>query len=465
MDSTERAGHLMGDELKHRISGQVLASDEEGYDEARTIWNARFDSRPEIIVQCASAGDVQAAVRVARDRHVPLTVKSGGHDYAGNSAAQGGLLIDLSGVKSVEIDPMSKQARVGAGATWGDFDREAQAHGLATTGGTVSTVGVAGFTLGGGEGWLSRKYGTASDNLIGAEVVTAQGELVRADAHENPDLFWGLRGGGGNFGIVTSFEYSLHPVGPEVVAGQVIYPADRAPELLRFYRDHFVDAPDELQCFPFLLRIPPVPPFLEAWHGQLALDFVLAYAGTVADGEAALAPFRDLGDPILDVVVAQPYLTLQQSFDAGLGKGNRWYSRAHYFDEVTDEAIDTLIDHLDPFPGAFTVVYFGAGGGAVGRVDPSATAFPHRSAAHGLHVLPGWVDAAEDEAIMAWTRRLHDAMTPHANGSVYVNLLGEDERERIPAAYGANHDRLVKLKKTWDPGNLFRKNHNIEPRG
>jgi FAD/FMN-containing dehydrogenase len=439
------------DELRGRVSGSVLKPGDEGYDDARTTWNARFDSRPDVIVRCSS------------DRDMALTVKSGGHDYAGNSAARGGLLVDLSGLKSVEIDPASMQARVAAGVTWGEFDLAAQGHGLATTGGTMSTVGVAGFTLGGGEGWLSRKHGIAADNLIGADVVTADGRVVRASAHENPDLFWGLRGGGGNFGIVTSFEYALHPVGPEVVAGQVIYPADRAQELLRFYRDHFLDAPDELQCFPFLLRIPPVPPFPEAWHGQLALDFVLAYAGPVADGEAALAPFRELGDPILDAVGPQPYLTLQQSFDVGLAKGNRWYSRAHYFDALTDDAIDTLVGHLDPFPGTFTAVYFGAGGGAVGRVDPAATAFPHRGAAHGLHVFPGWVEPAEDDAIMAWARGLHAAMAPYANGSVYVNLLAEDEPARIPAAYGGNYDRLVRLKKTWDPENLFRRNHNIEP--
>lgn len=451
------------DELASRVSGSVLTHDDDGYDEARTTWNARFESRPDIIVRCASVGDVQAAVRFARDHGLALTVKSGGHDYAGNSAARGGLLVDLSGMKSVEVDPGSKQARVAAGVTWGEFDAAAQGHGLATTGGTVSTVGVAGFTLGGGEGWLTRKHGIAADNLIGAEVVTADGQVARASARENPDLFWGLRGGGGNFGIVTSFEYALHRVGPEVVAGQVIYPADRAHELLRFYRDHFTDAPDELQCFPFLLRIPPVAPFPEARHGQLALDFVLAYAGPVADGEAALAPFRELGDPILDAVGPQPYLTLQQSFDAGLAKGNRWYSRAHYFDALSNEAIDTLLGHLEPFPGAFTVVYFGAGGGAVSRVDPADTAFPHRGAAHGLHVFPGWVDPAEDDAIMSWARALHGAMAQYANGSVYVNLLAEDEPARIRAAYGDNYDRLVRLKKRWDPDNLFRRNHNIEP--
>lgn len=464
MDSTGPTAGLNADELRRRVSGRLLSPGDEGYDKARSTWNARFDSRPALIVQCAGAGDAQAAVRFARERDLPLTVKSGGHDYAGNSAAQGGLLIDLSRLKSVEVDSASRRARVGAGATWADFDREAQAHGLATTGGTVSTVGVAGFTLGGGEGWLARKHGIAADNLIGADVVTAQGELVRASDRENPALLWGLRGGGGNFGIVTAFEYTLHPVGPEVFAGQVIYPASRAPELLRFYRDHFRDAPDELQCFPFLLRIPPIEPFPEARHGELALDFVLAYVGDSSDGEAALAPFRELGDPILDATGPQPYLTLQQSFDAGLPKGNRWYSRAHYFDALTDEAIDTLVDHLEPFPGAFTTVYFGAGGGAVGRVAPDATAFPNRSAEHGLHVFPGWVDPTEDEAIMAWTRRVHEAMAPHANGSVYVNLLGEDERERVPAAYAGNYDRLVSLKKTWDPDNLFRRNHNIEPR-
>jgi FAD/FMN-containing dehydrogenase len=303
------------------------------------------------------------------------------------------------------------------------------------------------------------------DNLRGADVVTAEGDRVRASANENPDLFWAIRGGGGNFGVVTSFEYALHEVGPELLAGQVLYPAARAGELLRFYRDFFSDAPDEVMCYPFLLRVPPLDVFPREFHGTLALDFVVAYVGEVSEGLAHLQPFRDRGDPILDVVAPQPYVDLQQAFDAGMGKGNRWYSRSQRMNELSDEAIDTLVKHLAPFPGEFTSVYLSPPGGARERVAPHATAYPNRSSAHDLHIFPGWIDASQDEEIMAWADAFHEAMAPHGNGSVYVNLLGDGEAGRVPAAYAGNYRRLKELKTKWDPGNLFRGNHNIPPSG
>lgn len=463
MDPLSQGDGTDADDLRSRVGGEVLRSGDDGYDDARAVWNTRFDSRPSTIVRCSEPSDVVAAVNFARDRGVALTIKSGGHDYAGNSASHGGLLVDLSLLTSVRIDADSKQARVGAGVTWGAFDHRAQSVGLAAPGGTVSSVGVAGFTLGGGEGWLARKHGLALDSLVSADMVTADGEIVRASADENPDLFWAIRGGGGNFGVVTTFEFALHEVGPQIVAGQMIYAFEHAEELLRFYRDYFSDAPDEVTCYIFFLRIPPVPPFPEQYHGQLAVDFALFHTGPAEEGLSALAPFQGLGKPILDMVEPQPYLALQQAFDSGLGKGHRWYSRAHYLDELSDEAITTFIRMIEPMPGSFTTAYFSVGGGAVGRADPAATAFPHRNSKFGLHIFPGWDDPAEDAAIMAWTREVHVAMAPHANGGVYVNLLGDDERPRVPAAYGANYSRLAEAKARWDPENLFRVNHNIEP--
>lgn len=449
--------------LASRASGTVLAPGDGGWDEAVKVWNGRFTSRPDLVLRCRTADDVVAAVEAARERGVPLTVKSGGHDYAGNSAAEGGLLVDLSPMASVTVDADARRVVVGPGATWRDVDQATQAVGLATTGGTVSHVGVAGFVLGGGQGWLSPSCGMAVDNLLAAEVVTADGRKVRASADQSPDLFWGLRGGGGNLGIVTSFELALHPVGPDVTAGQVMYPAARGRELLAFYRDHFAEDRDGLMCFPFFLRIPPIEAFPEAMHGQVVLDFVLFHPDPGSAGAEALAPFRELGDPLLDVVGPTRYVDLQQTFDAGMGAGFRWYSRSHHFDVLTDEAIDALVGGLDPFPGAFTTVYLGPEGGAVARVAEDATAYPHRTGGHSLHIFPGWIDPDEDEAVMAWARELYGATSAHGNGRVYVNLLGEDEEDRLDQAYRGNLARLRKLKARWDPDNLLRRNHNVAP--
>jgi FAD/FMN-containing dehydrogenase len=324
-------------------------------------------------------------------------------------------------------------------------------------------VGIAGFTLGGGQGWLTRKYGLAADNLLSAEVVTASGAVVRASSDENPDLYWGLRGGGGNFGIVSRFEYRLHEFGPDVLAGQVIYPLERARELLLWYRDHMKTAPDEVTAFPFLLRIPALPDFPAEIRGKVVLDFVAAYAGPVDEAETHLAPFRAQGSPLMDTIGVVPYTVLQKAFDDGMAKGNRWYSRCLHLDEVSDGFIDTLLDNLDPFPGAFTAVYLGAQGGAVGRVAADATAYPHRGNSDALHIFPGWTDPAEDAAVMAWARDLYGKLRPFAEGGVYVNMLAEDEGDRLPQAYKENLGRLAALKKKWDPHNLFRMNHNIPP--
>ena len=463
MATTTRFDSATLQPLRNRMRGPVLVPGDDGYAAARQIWNARLAGQPAAIAQCTGAADVVAAVEIARTNDVPLAVKSGGHDYAGQSASEGGLMIDLSSMDGVRVDPDAKTAQVQAGATWGAFDHEAQAFGLATTGVTVSTVGVAGSTLGGGTGYLARKHGLALDNLISADVVTAEGELVHASEHETPDLFWGLRGGGGNLGIVTAFEFQLHEVGPEVLAGQIVHPMEASREGLRFYRDVMADAPAALQAYAFFIHVPPIEAFPEEYHGKTALDFVVAYTGDRADAEQALQPLRDFGNPILDGVHPQQYTALQTTFDEGVPKGNRWYSRAHYLDHLSDAAIDTVVERVDPLPGPFSMVYFEPLGGAIADVDPAATAFPHREATCGFHILPGWADPEQDDDIIEWTRGFYEAMAPYSNGGVYVNLLGADESQRIPSAYGANYNRLARLKDAWDPENIFRMNHNVEP--
>ena len=455
--------HSVLKQLRDRMRGPVLAPGDDGYDDARTIWNARLAGQPAAVARCTGPADVMAAVDVARAHDVPITVKSGGHDYAGQSARDGGLMLDLSQMNGIHVDPNAKTAQVQAGATWGAFDHEAQAFGLATPGPTVSTVGVAGSTLGGGTGYLARKHGLALDNLMAADVVTAEGELVHASERENADLFWGLRGGSGNLGLVTAFTFQLHEVGPTVLAGQIVYPMDAARDVLRRYRDVMADAPDALQVYAFFIQVPPTPAFPDAYHGKTALDLVVAYAGDPETGSDVLRPLRDVGDPVLDGVHPQAYTALQRTFDAGVPKGHRWYSKAHYLDRLSDAAIDTVVERVDPLPGPFSMVYFEPLGGAIADVDPAATAFPHRSAAYTFHILTGWDDPGQDDAIIDWTRAFHEAMTPHATGGVYLNLLGADETKRVPAAYGDNLERLATLKHQWDPENLFCNNHNVEP--
>ena len=449
--------------LRQQMGDHVLAPGDAGYDDARHIWNGRFDRRPGAIARCRDAADVKMAVDLARDAGLLPAVKSGGHDYAGNSMCDDGLVIDLSRMNDVAVDADARTVRVGPGARWADVDRETQAFGLVTTGGTVSSVGVAGFTLGGGTGHLVRKYGLALDNLLSVDVVTAGGERLRASEQEHADLFWGLRGGSGNLGIVTSCELRLHDLGTEILAGQIIHPLEAAREALRFYRGFMADAPDDVQCYAFFIRIPPVSPFPESLHGKVAVDLVVSHAGRAALGGKVLGPLRGFGRPVLDTVSLVPYVALQQAFDAGMPAGNRWYSRAHYLAELTDAAIETLVSRVEELPGAFTMVYLEAQGGAIARVAADATAFPHRDAQFALHIFPGWTQASDDEAMIDWARAFHRDMQPHATGGAYVNMLAEDEPDGPQRAYGANRSRLSQLKRRFDPGNLFRLNHNVEP--
>lgn len=447
--------------LSRKIACPVLTRDDPGYDDARRMFNTRFDRHPDVVVQCQSAAEVSAAVDFARANDLLLSVKGGGHSYAANTVGDGGLLIDLAAMNDIEVDPGGKSVRVGAGARWGVVDAATQKYGLAAVGGTVSTVGVAGFTLGGGSGYLSRRYGMAVDNLLAAQVVTASGDRVRASADEHPDLFWALCGGSGNFGVVTAFELALHKVGPEVLAGQIAYRFEDAAKVLKAYRKFMSDAPEEVQCYPFILRVPPIPEFPAEFHGQIAIDLVVFHADPSREDD--LRPLLELGNPILSFIAPQPYLEVQKMFDEALPPGQRWESRAQGFTELTDEVIDTLLAHIEPLPGEFTSAYLAAENGAISRVESGATAYPHRSLAFSLHVLAGWSDPAADDEVTAWTRRCHEAMSPFSTDGVYVNLLGTDEKSRVRAAYGDNYERLVELKRTWDPQNLFHMNHNIEP--
>lgn len=449
-------------ELAGKISGRVFVPADAGFDEARALWNMRLDRRPDVVAQCSRAGDVRASIGFARDHGLRVSVKGGGHSYAAKSVADGGVLIDLSAMKSIHVDVDARTVSVGPGVTCAELDAATQRFGLATPTPTVSSVGAIGAALGGGGGYLSRKYGLMVDNIVSAGVVTANGQLVRASADDHADLFWALRGGGGNFGVVTILELRLHEVGPEVLAGQVVYPFDDAGELLRFFRDFMADAPNEFQCYPFSFKVPPIEAFPERTHGSPVLDFVLYHED--ADAAEFVRPLRELGEPILDVVGPSRYVDLQQTFDLNLPKGHRYHSKAHDLDSLSDGAIDTMVEFVPSMVGALTAAYFDPLGGAVGQVDPSATPYAGRQTTFGFHCIAGWIDASEDELVMGWATQFSGAMATHATGGVYVNLIADDEFDRVPAAYGENFDRLVQLKRRWDPDNLFSENYNIPPR-
>ena len=449
------------DTFRDRIDGELILPSDPGYDDARRVWNERFDPRPAALVRCRSAADVVAAIELARERGLPVSVRGGGHSYAGLGVGDGALAIDLSAMNDVVVAAERRTAVVGPGATWAEFDRAAQAHGLATTGATVSSVGVAGFALGGGTGYLARKHGLGVDNVLSLEVVTADGRVLRASKDENDDLFWALRGGSGNFGVVTSFEFRLHHVGPEVVTAQSWYAIEDARDVLRFYRELMESAPDEVTVYAFALRVPPVEPFPVEHHGKPALALVGCHVGDVDEGTTSLERLATFGNPILAGVQTMPYTAAQRAFDAGMPAGLRWDTRGHYLNALVDEAIDTFATHVESLTGPYTMAYFEPLGGAIGSVASDTTAFPHRDAAYGLHILPGWAEGPAGEDKMRWMGEFHEAMATHATGGVYVNLLGADEADRVPAAYGANYARLARLKAEYDPENVFRVNQNI----
>ncbi|TMT86731.1 FAD-binding oxidoreductase [Haloterrigena sp. H1] len=444
------------------LHGELLRPGDPNYDETRAIWNGMIDRRPALIARAMGVSDVIAAVNFAREQDMVLAIRGAGHNIAGNAVCDDGLMLDLSAMRSVQVDPEGQTARVEPGATLADFDHEAQAFGLATPLGINSTTGVAGLTLGGGFGWLTRRYGMTVDNLRSVDIVTADGELRHASEDENEDLFWGVRGGGGNFGVVTSFEFDLHEVGPEVLTGMVVYHGADAPDVLRHVRDFNETAPDESTVWMVLRKAPPLPFLPEDVHGEDVLVVVPFYAGDMEAGENVLAPIREYGDPIADVVGPHQYAEFQQAFDPLLEEGARNYWKSHNFSTVSDDAIDTVVEYARDLPSPLSEIFFGQLGGAMGRVPTDATAFPHRDAEYGMNVHTRWEDPADDDRCIDWSRKFFDAMAPYATGGVYMNFISEDEGEE-DLAYGTNQQRLAEVKAAYDPENLFRMNQNVEP--
>ncbi len=449
-----------------RLRGPLLRPSDAGYERARRIWNGMIDNRPALVQQPSGAADVIACVDFARDQGLPLSVRGGGHNIAGTAVAEGGLMIDHSPRKGVHVDPANGIVRVEPGCDWGDVDRETQLHGLAVPGGIVSSTGVAGFTLGGGFGWVTRSYGLASDNLLSADLVTAEGKSIRASATEHPDLFWALRGGGGNFGVVTSFEFQGRPVGPQVVAGLVLHPMERAREVLALFREVTAAAPDELGCLLVLRQAPPLPILPEALHGTPVVGIALCYNGPLAEGEKAVAAVKAFGKPLVDTIAPKPFTAHQQFLDAGQPFGRQQYWKSDYLRELSPEADDLLISHAERIASPFSSVLVFQLGGAASRVGETDTAAGNRDAQFVFNVQAQWQDPAESAAHIGWARDYWQAMQPFSSGGTYVNFLTRDEDEaRLRAAYGpAIYERLVEVKTEYDPGNLFRSNQNIRPR-
>lgn len=441
-------------QLKASLRGELLLPSDARYDETRKVWNGMIDKRPALIVRCAGVADVIYAVKFARDHDLLVSVRGGGHNIAGKAVCDGGLMIDLSRMRSVQVDPIKRTVRVEGGATLGDLDHETQAFGLATTAGVVTHTGVAGLTLGGGIGRIGRKYGLACDNLLSVDIVIASGQFLRASATENPDLFWGLQGGGGNFGIVTALEYQLHPVGPVVLGGVVIHPLEKAREALKFYSEYSRTAPDELAADAVLLTSP---------DGDRLLAIAVCYIGSFEEGERVLQPLRRFGPPLADQIGPIAYTTLQAAGDAFFPIGFHHYWKTHFLTEISDGAIDATLSHFATVRSPRSIVVFQQYGGAVSRISQTATAFSHRVAQYDFLPTAIWTDPTESEKQMNWVRKLWDIMKPFSTGGEYVNNLGEEGEDRVRAAYGDNYERLVALKNKYDPNNFFRLNANIKP--
>jgi FAD/FMN-containing dehydrogenase len=451
------------DALRERFRGRVVAPGDPGYDRARAVWNATADGRPAVVARCAVAEDVVAAVRFAREQELLVAVRGGGHSYPGFSTCDGGVVIDLSPMAAVRVDPGRRVARAAGGALLGELDRQAQAFGLACPTGHVSHTGVGGLTLGGGVGRLTRRHGLTLDNLLAVELVTADGGRVRADAGTEPELFWALRGAGANFGVATAFELALHPVGPEVLAGIAVYPIERAREVAAAFAAWMADAPDELTAGMGWFVAPPGPPFPPAVAGRPVVVVNATHAGLLPGAEADLAPLRALG-PALDTFAPRPYLALQAESDDHYRWGRRYYWKGLLLESLAAGAVDRIGALLGAAPGPDCGVGLLSLGGAFGRVPEDATAFSGRSAALWLIAEAVWDDPAEDPPRIAWGRDAMAALRPFATSVNYVNDLGQLDQDAVRSAYGpAKYDRLVALKRTWDPANVFRRNQNIRP--
>jgi len=448
------------------LHGQLVQPGDGEYDDARKVWNGMIDRHPVLIVRCADDSDVISAVDFARQQELLVAVRGGGHNVAGFGTCDDGIVIDLSQMKGIEIDAAAGTAHAQAGLTWGEFDKATQAHGRATTGGLVSTTGIAGFTLGGGFGWLVRKYGLTVDNLLSVDMVLASGQHVTASPTENADLFWGVRGGGGNFGVVTSFEYRLHSVGPNIYGGAFFYPADKAKDLLQFYREWAPKLPDELSTMIVFLTAPPEPFVPEELVGTPMIAVALCYAGPAEEGNQVVEPLRATVAPAIDLVGPMPYTALQVMFDATAPRGIHAYWKTEYLHDLGDDAVDVLVNHAGRMRSLspFAAVHLHHWGGAIKRADADSTAFAHRDADYVLNIIGLWMEHEKPDQHIAWARDFAQAIQPLSTGQVYLNFLGDEGAERVKAAYGAaRYERLVALKNKYDPTNLFRLNQNIKP--
>ena len=449
------------DGLRSSLRGQLIDASSESYNQARSVWNALIDRRPALIARCAGAADVIAAVNFAREHGILTAIRGGGHNVAGNSVCDDGLVIDLSGMKGIRVDPDARTVRAEPGVTLGALDRETQAFGLVVPSGVVTSTGIAGLTLGGGFGWLSRAWGLTCDNLIAADVVTADGRLLYASASENAGLFWAIRGGGGNFGVVTSFEYRCRQFGPRALAGVVFHPIDKAKEMLAFYRSYTASAPDEVTTFALLRKAPPAPFIPQEFHGAPVAAIGACYAGPPEEGMEAIRPIKAWGQPIADVLIPKPFVVHQSMFDAGQPAGGYYYWKSHYFNELSDEAIDVIVERGATIVSPMSILAIFNLGGAVARVGEQDTAYPNRMYPYLMNTNGSWADLSTTQANLAWTRETWDTLSRFATGARYVNFEAEDQ---VMAIYGEEkYRRLQKVKDEYDPTNLFRLNQNIKP--
>jgi FAD/FMN-containing dehydrogenase len=462
MDAMSGNGSLS--ELEASFAGDLLRAGDAAYDERRAVWNGSIDRHPALIARCTRTSDVSAAVAFARQTGLPLAVRGGGHSFPGQSVCDDGIVVDLGPMRGIDVDPQACTARAEGGVLLGELDRETQAHGLAVPAGIVTHTGLAGLTLGGGIGWLQRKYGLTIDQLLSVDLVTAEGELVKASETENADLFWGIRGGGGNFGVVTKFEFRLNPLGPQVVAGPVFWPIEESPEVLRFYRDWIAAAPDDLMTIVIHRKAPPLPFVPAELHGKPVVAVVCCYAGSVEEGEEAVAPLKAFGSPVLDLCEPKPFLEHQAMFDPSFPHGQWYYMRACDVAELTDEVIDITVEHAMRIRSPLTAFPIWQMGGAISRVGEEETAFSGRGAGHTFNITAATADREGFEEEREWVRDFWSALEPHHTSGVYVNFLMNEGEDRVRESYGPEkYDRLKALKRRYDPDNLFQLNQNIPP--
>jgi len=451
------------EELRKIIKGNVLAPDDPGYEEARKIWNAMIDRRPAVIVQCTHAEDVAPIIRFARKNRLEISIRGAGHNIGGNALCDNGVMIDFSKMKKVRVDAGKRRAYVEPGATLADLDEATQAHGLATPVGINSTTGIAGLTLGGGFGWLTRKYGMTIDNLVSVEMITVEGEKIRASENDNAGLFWAIRGGGGNFGVVTQFEFRLFPVGPEIVAGLIIFPFNQAKQILTQYRAFVNSAPEELNVWAVLRKAPPLPFLPPTVHGKEVVVLPIFYSGAVAEAEKLIAPVRAFGAPLGEHIGPQPYVQWQKAFDPLLTPGARNYWKSHNFTELADGALNSIVEFAGKLPSPQCEIFIGLIAGASNRIAGDAMAYAHRDARFVLNVHGRWDEAKDDSKGIGWAREFFRASAPYASAGAYVNFMTAEEGDRVAAAYGSNYERLREIKRRYDPENVFHFNQNIKP--